>query len=132
MSRLRWNFHPWKCLVPALAILALAPATLQAAWLGFRNDLKVPVIVRANTIVNNQARPGKPYLLYPGEVSWDSILQAGSRQVVIVDAKMPKRVLFQETITVIKDSFFSVRLDPPTPPNKIKIVPTKMPPPPKK
>jgi hypothetical protein len=113
----------------AIALLALAAGPSQAGWLGFRNDLAVPVIVQSNIVVNNKVGPGKTFRLYPGEVSWDAIIQGGNRRIVIVDAKKPTRVLFQDIIPVNNDAFYSIQVDTPT---RAKIVPTKMPPPPKR
>jgi hypothetical protein len=117
-----------KSVVLAPLIVLVLPAGLQAAWLGFRNDVKVPLIVRANIVVNNTIRAGKPYVVYPGEISWDAVLQPGNRVIEIRDAKNPKRILFQDTITINKDAFYSIQLDPP---NNLKLVPAKMPKPPK-
>jgi hypothetical protein len=124
MSRRIEGFRLGKWGLLAWSVLILGAAPLQAAWLGFRNDLKVPVIVRTNTVVKNQVKPGKSALLYPGEVAWEAVLQAGDRQIVIVEARRPNWVLFQDNVTVNKDSFFSIQLNPP---NKVKLVPTKMP-----
>lgn len=129
MSRVLGGHNLGKYALLAWSVLILGAAPLQAAWLGFRNDLKVPVIVRSNTVVKNQVRLGKPSILYPGEVAWEAVLQAGNRQIVVAEVKKPNRVLFQDTITVNKDSFLSIQLDPP---NKVKLVPTKMPTPPKR
>lgn len=129
MSRVLGRDNLGTYAVLACLVLMLGAAPLQAAWLGFRNDLKVPVIVRSNTVVKNQVRPGKPSILYPGEVAWEAVLQAGNRQIVVVEARKPNRVLLQDTITVNKDTFMSIQLDPPT---KVKLAPTKMPTPPKR
>ncbi len=113
----KWGLLAW-------SVLILGATPLQAAWLGFRNDLKVPVLVRVSTVVKNQVKPGKAAVLYPGEVAWEAVLQAGNRQIVIIEARKPNRLLFQDTVTVNKDSFLSIQLHPP---NKVKLVPTKMP-----
>lgn len=129
MNRLLGGSNLGKYILLAWSVLILGAAPLQAAWLGFRNNLKVPVIVRTNTVVKNKIQMGKPAVLYPGEVAWDAVIQAGIRQIVVVEAKKPNRLLFHDTINVTKDSFFSIQL---AAPNKIKLVPTKMPAVPKK
>lgn len=128
MARLLTSWQVSKAVLLAPLILLALPAVVQAEWLGFRNDVKVPLIVRANIVVNNTIRAGKPYVVYPGEISWDAILQPGNRVIEIRDARNPKRVIFQDTVTINKDAFFSIQLDPP---NRLKLVPTKMPKPPK-
>jgi hypothetical protein len=129
MNRRICGFNVGKCFVLAISVLALAAGPNHAGWLGFRNDLTIPVIVRTNIVVNNKVGLGKTFLMYPGDVSWDAIIQGGNRQIVIVDAKKPARVLFQDVVPVNNDTFYSVQVDTPT---RAKIVPTKMPPPPKR
>jgi len=112
-----------------LACLALAvwAGGAEAGWLGLRNDLPTPVIVQGATVVNNVARPGRPHLLYPGEVTWDSILAPSVKHVVITDPKARNRVLYQGPIRCAgNDLFFSLRIDP-APPGRVLLVPGKVP-----
>jgi hypothetical protein len=103
------------------AVLAL-PGAGSAAWLGYRNDTKSPVIVQAASIVNNTVRLGRPHLLYSGEIAWDAVIQAGAKVITVYDAKT-KRVLYKDTLTVTSDQFFSVQTEGP----KANLVPAKMP-----
>jgi hypothetical protein len=113
----------------AMMIVAVSPASLQAAWLGFRNDLKVPIIVKSTPFVNNVMGRDKLQVLFPGEVSWDPIPRPISKIVTILEGKRPNRALFQDTVTIKEDLFYSVQLDAA---GKVKLVPTKMPTPPGK
>ena len=110
---------------------AQAPAQQQGAWLGFRNDLNVPIVIQMGVLdKKNQVRPlGRPHVLYPREVSLDPIIPAGNRVITISTAKRPAQVLFQDTIAVKEDLFYSVQ---PDPPGKGKLVPAKMPTPPRR
>src|SRR5262245_23696594 len=111
-----------------LALLSPA-ATLAApaAWLGFRNDTNMPVIVQGSSVVNNAMRHGKPNLLYQGTVSWERVTQPGSKIITIYDPKQPKLILFQGTVVIAAgDLFFSIEVDPPPP-----LRPGEKPPPPK-
>ena len=115
-------------LVPSLlTVLAAAvmPAPAVAGWLGFRNDLNGPVVV---TVAPAGARAGKSHLLYPGEVSWDSILQAGNRVVVVSDGRNPRRVLGRVAIPCgAKDNvLYSVQVNPAMP-TTAKLVPAPRP-----
>src|SRR5262245_28663430 len=124
MNRRLRLFRMTKGLVLAFVVLAFCPGALQAAWLGFRNDLNASVIIQTVTVVNGVARE-KPrvFLLAPSEVSIDPVIQPVNKLIVISDAKT-KRVLFQDTIPVNADLFFSVQTNPP---DKAKLVPAKMP-----
>src|SRR5262249_45328732 len=110
MKRLIHHLGLAKGLLLALTTLAVLPGSVQAAWLGFRNDLKTPIAIQTVTVVNGIARE-KPRILvlYPGEVSLDPVLQPVNKQIVIADGKMPKRILYQDTIPVTKDLFYSVQ-----------------------
>lgn len=106
--------------VTALVVLLggdCQPASAQASWLGFRNDTGVPLLVQSATVVNNQLRPGRAHLLYPREVSWESIPLPGKRILIVREARRPNRVLFQDAVLIAgKDLFFSIQAAPPLPP----------------
>lgn len=90
--------HPGRwCLLVALLVAA---GPVQAGWLGFRNETSQPVIVRRAS--------GKPFVLYPGEVSWNSVAHQGAKRIVVYDAR--KRPILQTSVTVGKDDqFFGIR-----------------------
>jgi hypothetical protein len=130
------------CLL-ALLIVAAEPARAAAAWLGFRNDMKVPVVVQGATIQRigqrNVLRRGKAVLLSPGDVSWEPILEAGNRYITVTEANPPGRGFYQGVVPVLgNDLFFSIQLEPPPPPAKgekplpprVNLVPAKPPMPP--
>jgi hypothetical protein len=125
MNRSLRGFGAAKWMVLTASVVLIMPRALQAAWLGFRNDLKVPIVVQGTTVINNVARRDKPQTLYPGEVSWDPILRPGSKLIMIYDTKRPPRLLFQDTITIKDDLFLSIQVDKT---GKPQLVPTKMPP----
>jgi hypothetical protein len=129
MSRLLCGFCPSRGTVLAVAVLGFVPASLQAAWLGFRNDLAVPIVVQRGTLTNNQMRQEKPQVLYPGDVILEPVLRTGTWTVTIAEAKKPNRVLLQDTILLNVDRFFSVQG---VPPAKVKLVPAPMPTPPRR
>lgn len=113
---LRW-------IVPALAVLLASAGVGHAAWLGLRNDLSAPVIIQGGIVANDRIVLGRPQLLYPGEVSWESIVQPGNRIITIYDAKT-RRMLYQDAIRCNGDLFYSMQ---PNPPIRAKLVPAKMP-----
>jgi hypothetical protein len=109
----------------ALALLALgaAPACTQAAWLGFRNDGNTAVIMQRACVVKGELRWGKARVLYPGEVSWDSIAKPGTKQIRVFDAR--KRPVYQGAkYCGDEDKFFSVRF---VRPGQADLVPMKAP-----
>lgn len=112
----------------ACTALAAAPASSRAAWLGLRNDSKTPIIVQTSTVVNNQTCPGRPLILYPGEVTWDCVVQPCIKDITICDAKT-KKAIFEKKGTACgtTDVFFSIQAGTP---GQMKLVPTMPPTPP--
>jgi hypothetical protein len=129
VSRLFWSCGPSRATVLALAVLGMLPATLQAAWLGFRNDLAVPVVIQRSILINNQLRPEKAQVLYPGDVILEPVLRPGNWTVTIAEYRKPRRMMFQDTILINADKFFSVQTAGPA---KVKLVPARMPIPPRR
>jgi hypothetical protein len=73
--------------VCALTLVVAWPLGARAAWLGFRNDTGVPIVVQSGSPTRAGMRWSKAHGLYQGEVSWDSVVQKGARVIVIFDAK---------------------------------------------
>lgn len=86
----------WLTVLTAL----LAPAISHAAWLGYKNNTSVPVVIQSAVVVNNQLRWGKPHTLFPGEVAWDAVTAPGARVVGVYDPKQNNRLVYQENIIV--------------------------------
>lgn len=108
-----------------MAVLVAAPA-LRADWVGYRNDMKQPVVIQAEVVIRNVVRRGKLNQLQPGEIAWDPIVVPGNRSITIYDAKT-KRVLFKGPINM-GDQFFSVQTDPPGAAKIVEMKPPKKPP----
>ncbi len=85
--------------------------SVEAGWLGFRNDLNHLVAIQATWEVNGVVRRSVPHYLYPGEVTWDWTGDKGAKQITITDARPPKSVLyrFEATPTETKESIFVIR-----------------------
>jgi hypothetical protein len=117
--------------VLACAAIAAVPTVADAAWLGFRNELKTPVIILSQNVVNGAVNPReKPRIqvLAAGEISLDPVIQPVHK---LIEVREPKtnRLLFREIRAVARDTFFAVQLQPP---DKVKLVETKLPTPPKR
>jgi hypothetical protein len=110
----------WKIGMLALLLLAAAPASSWAGWLGFRNDLKDPVAIRSSVVTNRGVVPGRPKALVAGEVAWEAVLLPGNRVIQIFDAN--NREIYRKNIPVTGDIFFSIRSDPKT---GLQLVPIK-------
>jgi hypothetical protein len=84
----------------ALGLLGGFPTTAQAAGIGFRNNLKIPVVVQGASRVNNVLRRGLPRTVLPGNAMWvwDTDLPPGDREIVVYDAQMPNRVLYRTVV----------------------------------
>lgn len=93
-----------------LAALVL-PTFVNAAWLGYKNNTSVPVVIQSAVVVNNQLRWGKPHTLFPGEVAWDAVTTPGARVVGVYDPKQSNRLVYQENIIVgVNDIVLSLQL----------------------
>jgi hypothetical protein len=97
----------------AVLILAAAPAASQAGWLGFRNDTKAAIIVRTGVPVGRPARVtwGRPKAMQAEEVAWDVVLQPGVRVIQVFDPNQPAQPIFQISLPVKGDQFYSIKLD---------------------
>jgi len=96
--------------VAAPAVLGLAPVLAQAAGIGFRNNLKTPVIVQGASVVNGMLRRGQPLLIAPAKIGWDNNLPPGVRFITIYDANQPSNILFRGPVPVqSQDLFFGIR-----------------------
>lgn len=80
-----------------LAVLAAiaVPASLDAAGIGFVNELKGPIVVQGSSIENGMVRRGPPILIFPGKVGWDMNLKPGPRSITIYDGRQTTRILYQ-------------------------------------
>jgi hypothetical protein len=119
--------HPrvWKFGVLALLLLAAAPASSWAGWLGVRNDLKESVIVQSSPVTSRGQRiAGRRKEMVAREVAWESVLLPGNRMIQIYDSKTGA-LLYMKTIPVVGDLFFSIQLEPKT--KAIQLVPIKAP-----
>jgi hypothetical protein len=119
------NLRAWKMVVLPLLCLAFMPAIGRAAWLGLRNDLKAAVVVRSSTVTNRGVVAGRPKALVAGEIAWDCVLLPGNRVIQVYDNN--NRLIYQKTIPVVGDLFFSIQ---PDPVNGVQLVPIKAPVPP--
>src|SRR5438477_1464951 len=106
-----------RCLATTLAVgLTIAAGLLEGAQaqaqpqlqtqvlgpgIGFRNDLKVPVIVQGVSIVNNMQRRGQPFVVQPGKAVWDNNLPIGLRFYTIYEAAN-QRILLKEQKVLIQ------------------------------
>jgi hypothetical protein len=95
----------------ACVVGLVVPTSVNAAWLGYRNDTTVPVIIQSAVVVNNQLRWGKPHTLFPGEVAWDAVPAPGARIIGVFDPKQNNQPVYQEPVTVgLVDIFLSLQM----------------------
>jgi hypothetical protein len=116
----QWPACRW-LLVFSLALLL--PAWGQAAWLGFRNDLKMVVIMQE--LPAGQAIGGQIRRLFPGEAALDFLLNPVTLSIVVIDGRNQKLVLYQGAIKVQGDEFYSLRQDPTS--GQVTLVRTRFP-----
>jgi hypothetical protein len=119
------QLRPWKYGMLATLLLAAGPASSWAGWLGIRNDVKDTLIVQSLPVTNRGAITAitRAKEMAAGEVAWESLLLPGNRLIRIYDNN--KVLLYQKTVPVMGDLFFSIQLEPMT--NKLLLVPIKAP-----
>src|SRR5512134_278720 len=80
------------------ATAANAPAQVpqRPLAIGFRNEVKVTVIVQGATVVNGMQRRGQPLRIEPTKNGYDINLPPGVRFITIYDANQPSRVLLRD------------------------------------
>ena len=84
---------------------------LPAPGIGFRNDLKTPVIVQGVSLVGIMQRRGQPFLIKPGKTAWDSNLPMGLRYYTIYDGNRQRILLRNRPVRIDKvDQFFAIRM----------------------
>ena len=111
-----------KVAVLALVAMVALPGVTQAIWFGLRNDAGVPVVVYA---ASDPQKPGKSFVLNPGEISMDGLVRPGNRFITVCDRRNPKRIYFQRLVPCTRDAFYSMQ---PDGAGGIKLVPMKVPP----
>jgi hypothetical protein len=124
----------------AVLLTAFAPVRADAAWLGYKNDTTTAVVIQAADVVvvngKPQVRPGKPQVLYPGEVAWNAIAAPGPRIIAVYDPKQLTRPVLQERVdhNAKNDILLSLRLitlpqlpGKPALPPQLKLIPTVLP-----
>ena len=80
--------------------------------IGFRNELKTPVIVQGISKINGMVRRGPPILVPAGRMSGDFNVPPGLRVYSVYDAKQPSRVLARDVpVTVLpgRNLSFAIR-----------------------
>jgi hypothetical protein len=98
-----------------MAVMAFVASPAQAqssAAVGFRNELKTPVLVQGFTIVNGTQRRGPAILVAPGRTAWDNNVPAGDRYYTVYDGNTPRVVLLRDarvSVTPRSELFFLIR-----------------------
>jgi hypothetical protein len=127
MNRPRRNFGKLSLLVVGVSLIFIASVKAQTRWLGFRNELKIPIVIQ-DVPAGNPGNPGRPpRLLYPGETNRQPMMTAGRRQIVIYsyNPRGPGILLYQGTLPCKDNEFHAIQFNPAA--NKVFLVP--LPPP---
>jgi len=102
------------CVSPALLSVLIAgalPTAGRAEALTFRNDTNGAIIVQAAISVRGVMKPGRPYLLNPGD-STPPIIGPGDKLITVYDSKNPNVVIFQDKVLASPgDKAFNVAPD---------------------
>jgi hypothetical protein len=103
------SVRDWKSAGLSLVVIAVLPGVCRAVWFGLRNDVGVPVVVYS---CSDPLKPGKSFVLNPGEMSMDGLVRPGTRFIT-------------RGVPCVRDSFYSMQ---PDGAGGIKLVPMKVPP----
>ena len=93
------DLRDWKSAALSLIVIAGLPGVGRAVWFGLRNDVGVPVVVYS---CSDPLKPGKSFVLNPGEMSMDGLVRPGTRFITIRDRKNPKRIYFQSSVPCVR------------------------------
>ncbi len=85
----------------ALVAAGAAPAALRAETLSFQNNTNVPLLIQGSYVVRGMVRRDQPIQVQPGGVAKISL--PGNKVITVYDAKLPNRVLYQDTINSSSD-----------------------------
>ncbi len=97
---------------------AAPPAWAQGALgvaVGFRNELKIPVIVQGYSIVRGMPKAGIAMVILPGRTASDNFVPAGVRFYRVCDANMPNLVYLRDVPVPVggRDVVLAIRGTPP-------------------
>lgn len=84
-------------LLAALVALGLTAGSARAGWLSVKNDTKAVILI-VEVPANPVAKRSKPVRLLPGEVYREYHAEAGEKQIQVLDAKSPARVLCEAKV----------------------------------
>ena len=86
----------------AIAAFCFGPTSVShAAGIGFKNDVKnAAILIQGASKFNGMIRRGQPIVLLPGRTGFDPNIPPGLRQITIIDANQPNRILLRQTIPV--------------------------------
>ncbi len=86
-------------------LLTCGAASSQAAWIGYRNDTGLVVVVQGSSAVGI----GQPHQINAKQAAWDQV-KPGNKTITITDPKTNK-LLWKGPVTVAdKDVFFSIQV----------------------
>ncbi len=99
------------CIAIAAGFLPAAHAQGGGAAVGFRNELKSPIIVQGFTVVNGMQKRGQAIVILPGKAGFDYNVPMGPRFYVICDANQPNLVWLRNVPIAVMgpDINFAVR-----------------------
>jgi hypothetical protein len=83
--------------LPAVLILALLPAAVNAETIIIQNTTPIPIVIQASSIVGKQVNRAAPAMLNPNDAT-PGIQMPGNKVITIYDAKTPNKVLYQGVI----------------------------------
>jgi hypothetical protein len=111
--------------------MTLAPWAQSTAWaqrngpaVGFRNELKVSVVVQGYTVVNGMAKRGQLILIAPGKIGVENNVPAGApRYYTVYDLKNNQVYLANIAVPVQNDDLALAIRNPA--PNVFKLDPAR-------
>jgi hypothetical protein len=92
----------------AVVAIAVVPAAVEAAGIGFRNDTNQVLYVQGSWVTKAGVQRGSVLVIKPGQTVWDNNLKNGNRTITICDGT--NRVLLLDAVNFdgTNDQLFGV------------------------
>jgi hypothetical protein len=99
------------CIALFAGLAQTAHAQFGGAAVGFRNELRTPIIVQGLTVVNGMQKRGQAIVILPGKAGFDYNVPVGPRFYIVCDANQPNLVWLRNVPIAVmgQDINFAIR-----------------------
>jgi hypothetical protein len=99
------------CIALFAGLAQTAHAQFGGVAVGFRNELRTPIIVQGLTVVNGMQKRGQAIVILPGKAGFDYNVPVGPRFYIVCDANQPNLVWLRNVPIAVmgQDINFAIR-----------------------